>query len=320
MRRLLASDWFGLTIIAFAGFVAISALRPDFLTPFNIFVLLNTIALATLIALGQMVVVALGQMNLSLGSIGGLTAIGFAAMMQVWGLPVPVALLGGLLLGAACGAFNGWVTARAGLSSFIVTLATMAAYKGINLGITQAQPFYNIPASVKAAGNASLIGPIPVLLVPALVAAIAIWVLLNRLPLGRQILAIGGNAHAAELSGISIPRVTVATHVISGMLAGIGGMMAVARLQIGQPTIGDDWLIPSFTAPVIGGAVLAGGHVSVAGTIAGVAIIALITQALVLFRVDPYYVQFLLGALILAAVGANRLREVRAQRAAEARP
>src|SRR5579884_3418519 len=125
MKRLLASDWFGLSVIALAGLLAISALRPDFLTPFNIFVLLNTIALSMLIALGQMVVVALGQMNLSLGSIGGLTAIGFAAMMQVWGLPVPLAILGGLLLGAACGAFNGWMTARAGLSAFIVTLATM---------------------------------------------------------------------------------------------------------------------------------------------------------------------------------------------------
>jgi ribose transport system permease protein len=100
------------------------------------------------------------------------------------------------------------------------------------------------------------------------------------------------------------------------VLAAVAGMMTVARLQIGQPTIGDDWLIPSFAAPVIGGAALAGGHVSVIGTVLGVIIVALITQALVLFAIDPFYVQLLLGVLILGAVGLNRYREVRTLRTA----
>ena len=306
----------GLLAIAAAGFIGLSLLRPDFLSMFNLFVLMQTIALAMLIALGQMMVIALGQMNLSLGSIGGLVGIIFAGLMQVWHLPPALALLAGLLLGAAAGWFNGWMTARAGLSAFVVTLATMAAFKGLNLGITQAQPFYGIPASVKAAGNASILGPVPLLLLPAALAAVLIAYALNRLPIGRQILAVGGNSHAAELSGIALSRAVIWAHTLSGLLAGSAGMMAVARLQIGQPTIGDDWLIPSFAAPVIGGSVLSGGSVSVAGTICGVVIVTLITQGLVLFRVDPYYVQFMLGALILAVVSANRLREMRAVRPA----
>ena len=100
-------------------------------------------------------------------------------------------------------------------------------------------------------------------------------------------------------------------HALSGLLAAAAGMMLVARLQIGQPTIGDDWLISSFAAPVIGGAVLAGGHVSVTARFFGVVIIAIITQALVLFAIDPFVVQIVLGGLILWAVGINRLREVR---------
>jgi len=311
MRRLLDSDWFGLFALVLAALIVIDVLRPDFLSAFNIFVLLDTIALSTLIALAQMVVVALGQMNLSVGAIGGLVAIAFAGVMQVWGVPPLVAVPGGLLLGAVCGALNGVLTARAGLSAFIVTLATMAAFKGINLGITQAQPFYNIPASVKAAGNAG-IGPVPVLLIPALLAAVLVGWMLARLPIGRQLLAVGGNAPAAELSGIRVPRVVIVTHILSGVLAAAGGMMAVARLQLGQPTIGDDWLIPSFAAPVIGGTLLSGGHASVAGTIGGVALVALIAQALVLFRVDPYFVQLLLGLLILAAVGLARMRAAQA--------
>ena len=95
----------------------------------------------------------------------------------------------------------------------------------------------------------------------------------------------------------------------------VTGMMLVARLQIGHPAIGEDWLISSFAAPVIGGAILSGGHVSVVGTFFGVVIIAIITQALVLFAIDPFVVQIVLGALILWAVGINRLREMRVARA-----
>ena len=134
----------------------------------------------------------------------------------------------------------------------------------------------------------------------------------------RSILAVGGNAHAAELSGISAARVVIVAHALSGFLAAMAGVMLVARLQIGQPSIGDDWLILSFAAPIIGGAVLTGGRVSVAGTCCGVAIVAIITQVLVLFNIDPYLVQVVLGSLILWAVGVNRYREVRGQRRAAA--
>ena len=311
LRALLRTDWFGLGLLTIVAMAVVAALRPDFLSAFNIFVLLQTLALSTLIALSQMIVIALGQMNLSVGAIGGLVAISFSGAMQVWGMPPALAVVAGLLLGGACGAVNGTLTARVGLSAFIVTLATMASFKGINLGITQAQPFYDIPDSVKAAGNAAF-GPVPVLLIPALAAAALVGWMFASLPIGRQILAVGGNAHAAELSGVRVNRAVIVTHVLSGVLAAAAGMMAVARLQLGQPTIGDDWLIPSFAAPVIGGTVLSGGHVSVAGTVCGVALVALIGQALVLFRVDPYFVQLLLGLLILAAVGLSRVRAVQA--------
>jgi ribose transport system permease protein len=119
---------------------------------------------------------------------------------------------------------------------------------------------------------------------------------------------VGSNEHAAGLSGISVGTTVIVAHGISGLLAAMAGVLVVARLQIGQPSIGDDWLILSFAAPVIGGAVLAGGHVSTMATLLGVLIVAIITQALVLFSIDPFLVQVVLGAMILAAVGLNRLR------------
>jgi ribose transport system permease protein len=300
--------WIGLATIDSLVFVVLGLLHPSFFSSFNIFVLLNTIALSTMIALGQMVVIAVGQMNLSLGSIGGLAAVIFAGAMQTIGLPPVLAVLLAMCLGLVCGLINGFFTAKIGISAFIVTLATFAAYKGINLGLTAAQPLYGIPASVKLAGSASVIGPVPWLLVPSLVITLLVWFVLARLPLGRQILAVGGNRQASELAGVSPNRIVILTHALSGVIAAAAGIMAVARLQVGQPTIGDDWLIPSFTAPIIGGAVLSGGRVGVAGTVCGVILVSLITQALVVFRVDPYYVQFALGCMILCAVGANRLR------------
>jgi ribose transport system permease protein len=315
LSRYARTDWFGPLAITLVSIIVIGALHPGFLSPYNVQVLLLALAVNTLIALSQMVIIAIGQMNLAVGAIGGLAAISFAGMMEVWGLPAPLAGVLAICLGVAAGMLNGALITWSGISAFVITLAGLSVFKGINLGITRAQPFYGVPESVKAFGNTTFLGPLPWIIIPTAIVAVALWYLLNRLPLGRQILAVGGNSSAAELSGISVSRTVIVTHAISGSLAALAGIILVARLQIGQPTIGDEWLILSFAAPVIGGAVLSGGHVSVAGTVLGVAIVAIITQALVLLHIDPFLVQVALGGLILWAVGINRMREVRMERA-----
>jgi ribose transport system permease protein len=319
LAKLSRQDWFGLFLIVAVGIVALSLLQPAFLTRLNIYVVLIGFSLSLVFSLAQMVIIAIGQMNLSVGAIGGLVAISFAGMMEVWGLPWPVAFGLGLAIGLFCGLVNGVLTVATGISAFVITLATLSIYKGINLGVTKAQPFYEIPQTIKDIGNDAFLGGfIPYLLILPVLIAVAMAVLMSRTVFGRQLLAVGGNAHAAELSGISLPKVVVGAHALSGLLAALAGMLAVARIQIGQPTIGDGWLIVSFAAPVIGGAVLTGGHVSVTGTCLGVLIVTLITNALVLLEVDPFLVQLLLGAMILGAVWLNRYRDVRAGRAGAA--
>ena len=305
------ADWFGPLAIVVAASLVITVFDPAFVSPFNIQILLLATSINVVVAMSQMVIIAIGQMNLSIGAIGGLAAVCFAGLMQVWAFPAPLAALCGLTIGAAAGLVNGVLIARTGVSAFIVTLASLSVFNGADLGITRAQPFYNIPASVKAFGNATMFGPIPWLALPASLVIAFMWRLLYRQRVGRYILAVGGNSSAAELSGVSIERTVLWAHGISGFLAALAGIMLVARLQLGQPSIGDDWLILSFAAPVIGGAALAGGHVSVFGTLFGVVIVAIITQALVIFQIDPYFVQVVLGLLILWTVGVNRLREVR---------
>ncbi|MFN4172037.1 MAG: ABC transporter permease [Pseudorhodobacter sp.] len=308
IAQLSRTDWFGPLLATIIAIVLIQSLSSNFLSAYNIQILLLAIAVNALVAYSQMIIIAIGQMNLSVGAIGGLAAISFAGAMEVWGLPAPLALSFAMLIGLVCGMVNGALIRITGISAFVITLATLSIYKGINLGITEAQPFYGVPDSVKRFGAALLVGPVPWLLVPTLVVTLALWVTLRRLPVGRFILAVGSNDHAAGLSGISVGRTVIIAHGISGLLAAIAGVLVVARLQIGQPSIGDDWLILSFAAPVIGGAILAGGHVSTMATLLGVVIVAIITQALVLFSIDPFLVQVVLGVLILAAVGLNKLR------------
>jgi ribose transport system permease protein len=318
LGALLRADWLGLLLLVVLGGGALGLARPAFLTAYSLDVILVSFCLTAVYALGQGVIIAIGHMNLALGAIGCLVAIAFGGAMQVWHFPVWLATIFGLGIGTACGFANGWLTWRSGLTSFIITLATLSIFKGVALGITEAQPFYAIPASVKAFGSVRW-GPLPAMLLVSVPIVIATGVFLSRMIPGRQMLAYGGNPNAAELSGISRARVVMLAHTLSGTLAAVAGMLTVARLQNATPSIGDEWLIASFAAPVIGGAVLTGGRLSVVGTCLGVLVVALIGQALVLLAVDPFYVQVLLGLLILGAVGLNRLREVRLGTAPEVR-
>ena len=311
LTRAFDNDWIGPGIVSLAAVIGISLFQPAFLSPFNIFVLMSAISVNMVIALGQLVIIGIGQMNLALGSIGGLVAISFIGLIEKLGIPVPVALVAALGIGVAAGMASGYIIARTMISAFIITLAGLQIFKGINLGITEAQPFYGVPDVVKAFGTGSVLGPLPWLMVPMVICCVGLWYLFNRMRIGRHILAMGSNAHAAEMSGIDPKATIIWAHALSGLLAAVAGVMLAAKLQIGQPTIGDDWLISSFAAPVIGGAVLRGGRVSVGGTFFGVVIIAIITQGLVMFNIDPFVVQIVLGGLILWAVAINRLREVR---------
>ena len=310
-RRILLVEWSGLAAAIVIGCVVLAFLAPNFLTEFNIYVMLRSLCVGLLVGFAQMVTLGVGQMNIAVGALGGLVAISFGGLMEVYGVPLALAVPLALLIGAVGGLINGFLTVRTGINGFIITLATASAFTGINLGITESIPFYNLPAGFVAFGTGRFYA-LPYLLLPPVLIALALAFFLARTVPGRQLLAVGGNPHAAELSGIPRDRVIVMAHTLSGLLAGAAAILAVAQLGSAQPSIGVDWLLMSFAAPIIGGAALTGGHISVAATALAVVLIVIIQNGMVLAKVDPYWVQFLLGALILAAVGLNRLRAVRA--------
>lgn len=315
VRYFATAEWTPILGVTLLSIVTLSIMAPAFLTDYNLFVMLRILSVTSIFAMAQMIVIAVGQMNLAVGAIGGLVAILFGGMMEVYGVPVPVAAAAGLAVGIVAGWLNGAITAYTGISGFIITLAMLSVFTGLNYGITESIPFYHMPEELMAWYDGR-VGPIPNIVIIPIVVAGAVALFLYRHPWGRYILATGGNPSAAELSGISVRRSFILAHTVSGALASLAGMVAVARLGTAEPTIGVDWLLPSFAAPVIGGAILAGGHVSVIGTMIAVVLIVLLENGLVLARTDPYYVQFFLGALILAAVMFNRWRAVKAEKAA----
>jgi ribose transport system permease protein len=307
LRRVLSADWAGLLAAILAGAIILTVVSPNFLSEFNFYVLLRSVCVSIIVAFAQMVTLAVGQMNLSVGALGGMTAILFGGMMEVFGAPLWLAVPAAIGIGVLGGLFNGLLAARTGINGFIVTLATASAFTGVNLGLTKSVPFYKMPTALQDFGNGR-IGALPFLLIAPLIVSPLLAMFLFRLPVGRRLLAVGGNSQAAALSGISPGNAIVLAHCLSGLLAAIGSVLAVAQLGSAQPLIGSDWLLLSFAAPIIGGTALAGGYVSITGAILAVFVIALIQNGLVLAKVDPYWVQFLLGALIVGAISLNRWR------------
>ncbi len=313
INMLAKAEWMPILGVTVFSIAVLSILAPAFLTKYNLFVMLRILSTTAIVAMAQMIVIGIGQMNLAVGAIGGLVAILFGGMMEVYGIPVPLAAAIGLAVGLLAGLINGFLIAYTGINGFVITLATMSVYTGLNYGITESVPFYHMPQSLIDWYD-SYLGPIPTIVFIPLLTACLVALFLFRHPWGRYILAVGGNPAASELSGISVKKSVLVAHTVSGALAALAGIVAVARLGTAEPTIGTDWLLASFAAPVIGGAVLAGGHVSVVGTVIAVVLIVLIENGLVLARTDPYYIQFCLGLLILAAVGFNQWRSVKSEK------
>lgn len=303
----------GLTIVIVLLGVIVASLAPGFLSPFNIFTLTRNLAIDTVIGFAMMVVLATGGMNLAVGSIGVSVIMTTGYLLEGVGLPIPIAITGGLAVGVVMGWLNGILIVRTGIHSFVITLATASLYFGLMLILTKAEAFRELPAAFNAIGKARY-GSYSMLLGVTLIVGAGLFVVFKYSTLGRQILAAGANPVAANLSGTPVNRVIVIAHMLSGLCAGIAGVMVTARLAAALPSVGQDWLLPSFLAPLLGGTLLSGGAVSVVGTFLGAVLVTVLQNGLVLLKVGSFWVQFFLGLTLLVAVGLDRWRSVYIQR------
>src|SRR5258708_3358763 len=307
MRSVARVDWLALLVLIIVGALGLSLWQSRFDSSYNMYVLLRSISVVIIVGFAQMVVLAVGELNLSIGALGGFVAVVLGMMLEVWHLLLRLAILLALGTGSLAGWINGLLIAWGGINGFSITLATSSAFTGMSLGLTQSIPFYQLPASFTQFGE-SAFGPIPYVLFVTLLVSLLLAGLLGKTVLGRQLLAVGGNRAAAELSGISLKRSLVWVHSISGFLVAVAAVLGTAQLGSAQPSIGADWVLPSFAVPIIGGTALLGGSVSVIGTFLAAMVIALMNNGLILIQADPYWVQFLLGILILGSVGLGQGR------------
>jgi len=305
----------GLLAIVVGFWIFFSSLAPGFLSSFNLFNLGREVARDIVIGFAQMVVLATGGMNLAVGSIGVCAVMTAGTLMQTLGLPVPVAVAGALALGGALGWLNGFAIVRSGVNSFVITLASANLFSGAMLILTKAVPLNALPPEVGAIGRLKLAGLVSPLLVVAIVIGAALFILYRYSTLGRRILAAGANARAAAMSGVPVNRVIVVSHTLSGLLAAVAGMMVVARLGAAMPAVGgEEWLLPSFLGPVLGGTLLSGGAVSVVGTVLGAALVTTLRSGLLVLQIGNFWLQLFLGLILLFAVLIDRYRGVYAER------
>jgi ribose transport system permease protein len=299
---------FAVVVVGFAALAVASG--GDLLRGPAIQTVLTYVAVPVLIGLAQMVVLAVGQMNLSVGALGGFTAVLMGSMMADAGWPAWLAVLAGVVLAAGVGAVNGLLVVFTRINGFVVTLATMTVLIGLQYRVVGTRTIANYSPALKAVGAAS-VAYIPVILVVALLVAAAVAVFVRRSVPGRWLLASGGNPLAARLSGISNDRILVLAHTLSGLIIGIAAVVTLASAPGVNSSIGGDWLLPSFAAPIIGGVALTGGSVAVLGTVLAAFVVRLVDVARAQFSLDPSWVSLVVGIVVLGTVVLTQRRSRR---------
>jgi ribose transport system permease protein len=325
LRRLLSSDPGGvrrftrstemtLAAVGVLGFAVLAADSHGSLLQGNaIRGILTYLTVPILIGLAQLVVLAAGQMNLAVGALGGFLAVFTAALMADHGVPALLAIAVAILVGTLIGAANGILVVATRINGFIVTLATMTILLGLQYRVAGTRTIDPGSAALRKFGAMSVLN-IPAIFLVALLVAWALAFFLRRMVAGRRLLASGGNPLAAQLSGISNARALILAHALSGLIIGIAAVVTVASAPGVNKSIGGDWLLPSFAAPIIGGAALAGGSVSVLGTVLAAFIVRLVDLARAQYSLDPSWVDFTVGAVVLGTVILGRIQEVRQAR------
>jgi ribose transport system permease protein len=310
--RFYQTNDFGLFALIVVFATAFALLTPGFTSPFNQFTLGRTAAIDIMIGYSMMVVIVTGGLNLSVGAIGVCAAMAAGFLFERLGLPLSLGLIGGLAFGALLGAVNGVLIVRSGLHSFIITLAMMSVYFGFMVFLTHAQAYRNIPPELSAFGKMKVLNFVSPLLLLTMAVGMLLSVLYRFTALGRQMLAAGAKASVAELSGVRVGRTFIICHALSGLLAGAAALMVVARNGAAIPSmaghLGQDWLLPAFLGPVVGGTLLTGGRVSVLGTFLGSALVTILTNGLLPLRIGEFWIQAALGVVLLIAVLLDRAR------------
>ncbi len=275
---------------------------PSFRSLGNVQNILLQTSINSLLAIGATLTILTGGIDLSVGSIVGLTGIVAALLGRHSGAgSFLAALAAGVGAGLGLGAVNGALVSFVRIPSFVVTLGMMSIARSLAFVFSQGQPISDLSNEFLAIGQGSLLGiPYPILI--SVITFIVFGIVLSRTRFGRYIYAVGGNEEAALVSGVDTRLVKLAVYSLSGLLAGLGGVVLAARATAGISTNGEGYELTAIAAAVIGGTSLSGGRGTLLGTVAGVLIIGIMVNSLDLLNISPFYQGLIQGTIIIGAV------------------
>ncbi|WP_244530191.1 ABC transporter permease [Rhizobium sp. NFR07] len=273
-----------------------------FLSARNGLNILDQVTVLGILAIGMTLVIVIGGIDLSVGSVLAFSMMMMGVMERQMGLPLGLAIVVGILTGAACGLASGLLITVAKLPAFIATLAVMSVTRGLANILTEGKQIVGYPEWFTSLATVRQFGFLSMTVATFIVLAVIAAIILKFRPAGRNLFAIGGNPEVARLAGINVNLNTCVVYALSGALAGLAAVAFAARLDSSQPSAGLGYELDTIAAVVIGGASLSGGVGSISGTVIGVFIIGVLRNGLNLLGVSPFVQQVLIGIVIAAAV------------------
>ncbi len=302
-KRLLGK--YGIILVLIALCILFGMLSPVFFRFENIINIFRQVAIVGIVAVGMTFVILTGGIDLSVGSIIGVSSV-FTAQLMLGGMSAPWAVVLTIATCSLFGLFNGVIVNELFIPPLVATLGTMTALRGVAFIISGGLPVFGFSNTISSLGQGYLwIIPVPVIIMA--ITFVLGFVLLNSTRFGRYVYGVGGNEEATRLSGIGVKRIKILVYTISGFLSGIAGIILLSRLDSGQPTAGQGYEMDVITAVVIGGVSISGGEGNIVLVIAGVFIMGVLSNGMILLNINDYVQWVVKGFVLVAAVGFDRV-------------
>ena len=299
--KTLKSLWGPLAVLA-AMMIFLWIFTDTFMKYNNLMTIFKQVCVNGLLAAGITCILIVGCIDLSIGSICAAAGCLVVVMNSVWGMNVWVSIAVATLAGGFCGFLNGFIRSKTMLPPFIITLAMNQTIRGFAYIFTNGYPITSTDKFFNSIGSADVAGiPVPFFILVACLTIVAL--VLGRTRLGRHMYAVGGNMEAAKHSGISYTKVVSWAYTISGLLAGLSGVIMSSRMYSGQPTIGVEYGTDAIASAVLGGTAFGGGFGTIPGTFIGACIIGVMQNGMNHLAINAYWQQIIKGIIIIAAVG-----------------
>lgn len=300
-QKVFGNSLTAISLILLGMIIIVSIGSEYFLTLFNLQSLVRDLAFIGMVSVGMSLLLLIGELDLSVGSIATLSGVMGGLMMVEWGVNPYLSFVLALVIGALLGALNGLIISKLKLNAMVATIGMSGVYSGVVLAVTKGRAIPNIPEQIHFLGKENLLY-IPVPFIIAIVILVAILFFVKKTRTGRYVYAIGNSKETSALLGIKIDGIRILLYSIVGFISSMAGMLYVARLGSAQSSIGTNWAMNAIASSVIGGISLTGGIGSPLGALIGAAVISVIQNAIVLFGVNMYVQSAVSGVVTVLAI------------------